>query len=219
MKLILHPGHAKCGSTSIQRWLQLNREELRRNGIVVPDSKLTLRHDNPENPRDTINTYEYLSAILKDRNEKGLAHDLALLLEGAQQLGDTVILSEEFLTDERLMNQQSLIHNTLHDAFDSIQVLYYIRRQDDFILSAWQQWGHKIGRTLQDEIEDSLLRHQPNYLANMRYLESIYGASNIFVRPFDKEFLVGGDLIKDFCHYSGLKWHQYEPLSEIKTGV
>ena len=37
MGLILHPGHTKCGSSSIQKYLYDNRTTLEEKGYAVPD--------------------------------------------------------------------------------------------------------------------------------------------------------------------------------------
>jgi hypothetical protein len=90
----------------------------------------------------------------------------------------------------------------LTDRFE-LKVIMYVRRQDDYISSAWQQWFVK-------EYPDFLtfvLQNVPD-LADWRriiqpWLER-FGRECLDVRLFEPTRFVGGSLLADFAHAAGV---------------
>ena len=96
------------------------------------------------------------------------------------------------------------IHELFSNYFNVRRVLYYIRRQDDFTLSAWQQWGHKTGRGFEEFCNKQLAGGYPNYIENAEMLKSYYGIDILNVAPFSNKSFHKGDLICDFLVRTGL---------------
>ena len=96
------------------------------------------------------------------------------------------------------------IHKLFSKYFNVRRVLYYIRRQDDFILSAWQQWGHKTGRGFAEFCDEQLAGGFPNYIENTKMLKSHYGNDILNVAPFSRKAFHNGDFICDFLIRTGL---------------
>jgi len=140
MNLILHPGHPKCGSSSIQKFLYDNRAALEAKGWAVPDRFFHFRFEKDCDFSFAESPVSYFSKVIRKGNYFRLQNRIEKAIEGAQQAGiHTFIVSAENLADELA----EPLHEIFSTYFDVKKVLYYIRRQDDFLLSAWQQWGHK----------------------------------------------------------------------------
>jgi len=115
-------------------------------------------------------------------------------------------------------NLSSRPTRSLHDIFSKYfnvkKVLYYIRRQDEYLLSAWQQWGHKSGKKFAEYCQVQLRIGHPTYAANAKMLESHYGKGILEVAPFSRNAFHNENLISDFLVKTGL-----DKLSNLKSTV
>ena len=112
--------------------------------------------------------------------------------------GKTILLSAENLSN--LGN-----HNFLKAAGKSrnVRIVVYIRRQDELITSAWQQWHCKV----ETDFQAWLLRGLKTYGQWERLIsdwEGVVGASNLVVRLFERDAMVENNLLKDFVFAIGL---------------
>ncbi|WP_418135401.1 glycosyltransferase family 92 protein [Oceanimonas smirnovii] len=202
MKLIIHPGHAKCGSTSIQNFLRVNRGKLFSSGYLVPDINFNF-FDHPEVRHETESPRAFLEKII-------LGDDVGNFTEKLKSITGkynhhTLIISAENLTNRISPGSNSYkIHQALKENFSEVTLIYYIKPQDNFILSSWQQWGYKKGLTLEEHTKQALAQHQPNYLNAVKCFENIFKKENIHVTPLNKKYLINQDLIMDFCSRSGI---------------
>ncbi len=211
MKLLLHPGHSKCGSTSIQEWVKRNLRALGKNGIAVPSSDCSLASSSR---RARTTTYPYLRRCAESRDMTGFERDFRSLVEEASKRHSTLLWSDEFLTDPRVQDEPCRIHQIVSEHFESVRVVFYIRKQTDFLLAAWEQWNHKRGESLESMVRNSMANHQPDYLSNVRFLQHVYGRENVSLRYLGPETLTEGDLIRDFCTIGGIDSDRYTPLAE-----
>ncbi|WP_251978717.1 hypothetical protein [Salinicola avicenniae] len=210
MKLFLHPGHAKCGSTSIQRAIVRNRQVLADQGIIVPDHHLRLPGEagfeaRAETPRD-------LFRRLKASGDLGELEKRLQVWRKTPSLRDvTLVISAENLINHLMQPIGRQLHGLLADAFDEVEVIYYIRRQDDYLLAAWQQWGFKEGKGFEAYCEQARQQRNPHYLAIGQAFGSLYGREHVTIRPLMPEALRGGDLLSDFFSRLGVPSTTLEP--------
>lgn len=201
MDLILHPGHGKCGSTTIQQFLYDNRAALEEKGCAVPDRLFRFRFERNCDFSVAQPAVRYLADINKKGNFSQLKKRLEKSIENARKTDiHTFILSAENLSGFHT----GPLHEIFSEYFDVKKVLYYIRRQDDFMLSAWQQWGHKSGRSFAEYCSDQMKKGQPQYTKNSEMLASHYGKDVLEVVPFIRRAFHNGDLISDFLARTGL---------------
>lgn len=216
MHLILHPGHAKCGSTTIQRFLHLNRYRLHREGILIPDKELRLPHDKhfdykSDTPRDFFET------LIKLKNPE-LLNDRLYAIRNNPNFSKVIITAEN-LTNH-INGYGEFIHKALRTFFSRITIIYYIKPQDSLILSSWQQWGYKEGYSIENYIRYSLQKRNPNYLQIVRSLEEYYGKENIVIKPLVKDALYKNDLISDFLHEASISIDDLKfPKGEINKSL
>ena len=79
-----------------------------------------------------------------------------------------------------------------------MRVVFYVRRQDDFLISSWQQWHLKVFPSLESYLADRVGRVGNWHSMILPWAEAI-GDENIVVRPFVREQLKDRDIVSDFC--------------------
>lgn len=201
MKLILHPGHPKCGSSSIQKFLHDKRVAFEEEGYAVPDRFFHFRFEKDCDFSVAQSTVEYLKEIQNQGNFQALENRIRKSIRQAQNSNiHTFILSAEILSGVHYRP----FHKIFSKYFDVIKVLYYIRRQDDFLLSAWQQWGHKKGIGFTEYCRQHLKKGRHVYSGTIQLLESCYGKEVLEVAPFSRQAFHNEDLISDFLFKSSL---------------
>jgi len=201
MNLILHPGHSKCGSTSIQKFLYDNRAILKEKGYAIPDRLFYFDFEKEADFSTEHTALKYLLNISKNQSYKTLKKRIEESLKRAQNTNvHTYIISAE--------NLSTLPTNPLHKIFSQYfnmtNVVYYIRRQDDFTLSAWQQWGYKTGKNLEEYCAFQLRGGRPLYSQIITMLTTNYKKEIVVVVPFSRKVFLNGDLILDFLERTGL---------------
>ena len=201
INLILHPGHSKCGSTTIQDFIYKNRHIFLKRGVFLPDVNFNFSGfpdynlDQTQTPRDYLAKIQSGDVPLSDLEAK-----LDKLIDNAKELGcRRVIISAENLINAIGSPMTSAIHKLFNRKFASVNVVYYIRKQSDLFVSAWQQWGHKNGESLNDYIEKMSQTNFGDFNAIVTKLHKYYPKKNINVFPLNKKSLTNNDLIEDFC--------------------
>ena len=186
--LYLHIGHAKAGSTTLQAFLFRNWQQICRAGFALPTARLGLAEGDtpPGNPL----------GALQDIKASGDISPLERWITAATQKYNKHILSSECLFELKWPK----LFTKLTDLVD-IQLIYYVRRQDEILLSAWRQWGLKKGLSLGDFITERLETGQPDYWSNMAPWINKVGLVGHHVRFTSAPFLKGGSILSDFCDH------------------
>lgn len=193
-KIILHIGAPKTGSTAIQNFLGLNAEALRTEGIIVPDDDLGM--SGPVSGSHLRKMVE----LRENPVEGGKALEIAIanIFESANGASAILISAEHLAANKsgpRLFERLAESHD--------IEVILYIRRQDEFILSAWQQWGAKTEEDFLAWLL-SVVGRQADWAAYLKNWETIVPRDKITVRIFDRRQMKDGDVIADFFDLLGL---------------
>jgi hypothetical protein len=205
MRLIIHPGHAKCASTSIQDNLFGNHVLLSSAGHYLVNDDLLINHNNNPSwkPVPPVKIFSrLLDGLLNFTYFE--THLIALESIATQINANSVIITSEVLC--RTNNAEiKRIHESLSTIFDDIQVVYYVRWPDELAISSWEQWRHKEGASLAASINEFV--KQPlaaSMLEVADYLASNYGQLSLTVRGlFDPRYKTI-DIIDDFCELLGL---------------
>ena len=192
--LILHIGGAKSGSTAIQNFLFANRKKLSKIGVVVPNSDLLLA-DGPANQvwfsQNLINDPD-----AKAKFSSALERLCNSFSEKSGAKPRNVIISAENLSNP----------NGLEKIFEGlgfrVSIVLYVRRQEDSYQSAWQQWFSKTEANL-----DSWLAKTDGFFCDWDSVISRWSAispDEFVVRIFDRDELVQGNVVDDFCNVLGI---------------
>lgn len=134
-----------------------------------------------------------------DSCRTALRADLAawLRLRGAQR-ADVLLSSEHWFVGVA----PTALAELFADLGFRVVVVAYLRRQDDFLLSLYNQWV-KTGRitTTFAEFLDSQVADPHSYAYYYRHLDSfsqVFGKDAVIVRLFEEAKMVCGNLIADF---------------------
>ena len=201
MNLILHPGHPKCGSSSIQKFLYDNRATLEAKGYALPDRFFHFGFEKNSDFSIALPPVQFFARIYGQGDYAALENRIVNVIASARTSDvHTIILSAENVSGF----PTGPIHALFSKYFNVQRVLYYIRKQDDFMLSAWQQWGHKTGRGIVEFCDEQVAGGFPDYLENAEMLKSHYGNDILDVAPFSRKVFHNGDLIFDFLVRTGL---------------
>jgi hypothetical protein len=212
VKILLHIGTEKTGSTSIQRFLRRNRERLPRHGFATstslgPRSHVALAVMSLGD-RPTSRLHKRLGlATRSDVEQYRRDRTAALRAELAAYEDATVLLSCEQLSF--LPNNQQKVQRLcdwLHGFSEDIRVLVYLRRQDSMLVALYSQ-ELKSGRTAPLEVpglDKAGAGSKYDYLAMIDRWSQVVGADRVQPRVFERGQLVGGDVIEDYLDAIGL---------------
>jgi hypothetical protein len=189
-KLILHIGAPKTGSSAIQDALTRSAPSLRQKGIIVPDTQLGTKgavegQQVFEFDEKVSNPQQVVDAIRRLADEPGLT---------------AVVVSAENLLGLGHVYAEAL--SGLRDRFD-ISIHAYVRSQDDYIASAWQQWFCKVHSDLWAWLVSELGRIG-NWWKMLEPWLHAFGRDAVNVRLYQRDALLDGDAVADFFEAAGL---------------
>jgi len=206
MKIYLHIGTEKTGTTSIQSFLADNRDELHKHKIMYskvlgdPNNiRLSIALQDTDKIDDSrihakITTKE---KILNFKEE--LRSDLSEEIQ--KEKPEILIISSEHLSSR--MNREKEIKRLkyfLNQFSDDITVIVYLRRQDKFFESLYStaiKKGNVIDFSFPDKGREGQNFH---YNRMLKLWENVFGFENIKVNIFEKSRLFQKDVISDFIH-------------------
>lgn len=204
MKIFLHIGTEKTGTTSIQSYLVDNRELLRQHKIMY--SKVL---GDPNNIRlsialqntDKIDDSRVHAKLTKKEDiltfREKLRQDIKE--EIALQNPDALVISSEHLSSR--MNKEEEVKRLkifLNELSDDVTIIIYIRRQDKFFESLYST-AIKKGNVMDFSFPNKGQEREDFHYNRMLILwENIFGINNIKVKIFDKNKLYQHDIISDF---------------------
>jgi hypothetical protein len=211
-QVTLHVGVPKTGTTTIQSFLGVNEERLRRRGIlyIAPDSL-----ESYPNNRRFFET---------DRLRRGLREIVQRAKDGR---ANHVFWSHEWLSAcdfVRDIERPKLIRSEIPAS--RYRVIVYLRRQDHRLASGYLQAAVKCkeypGRVrtfdtwLQCVLGNDFGRLFEGNLDYARLIQpwvDVFGRESVVVRVFERGQLLGDDLLRDFCDAADL------PAGDLDSGT
>ena len=222
MKTIyLHIGMAKTGTSSIQIFLRDNEEKLKEKGYIY--KFMPFEYPNARIARNGC--FMSRTVLGKDgkTDEQATAERwnavLDILLNWSKE-GDNILLTDEAIWNT-LPGYEYKPLKDLKEFADKnnfcLKVIVYLRRQDEYIESAYKQYVRKHGMTRHF---DYIVEEMPYNFAHIDYevylgnIEEIIGHENFIVRRFDRKYFNGGTIQSDFMNAIGLKLTDEYTISE-----
>jgi len=212
-EIILHVGTEKTGSTSIQRALELSTQKLQDQGYLFPTTLGSPCHihltacalrGSPNHP-----IRQHLALVDDDVFQHFLKKTKSAFFdELASSSCDTVIISDEHI-NVHLIDQGAMEnYRSICEEFGVIsKVIIYLRAQDEFRVSLFSE-AVKCANLKGFDIDNPLpifdnLPPRFNYSRILDNLSNVFGEKSLRVGLFEKDALIGGDIVKDFCHKIG----------------
>jgi hypothetical protein len=193
-KLILHVGHGKTGTTSLQHYLYNNSTELLDLGYLYPTKKSS-RENHALLPAGFVQgeAFKTTNSAYMDgfrRFEQDFQRFWKALLTDIERYSPhTVVLSaEQMFRDFSELSRISMA-NFLNQYFSSIEVVAYVRSPGPDYLSRLAQRA-KTGNQF-PELKARKIRKV------LEFYEGQFPGC-VQVRPFDRKQLLEGDIVNDF---------------------
>jgi hypothetical protein len=201
-QLFLHIGFYKTGSTSLQRNLALNADLLRRQGVCYPYA--------PRAPYTQRWQHVPLAAALPGRTlnwlqpgkvqSLGRAYDKMFDTFASSGCSRLVLSSEGFCDADVSPKMLEWLKAQFTD-FD-ITIVAYIRRQDTYFLSTYQEMI-KTGSDTPLRFENYATANRLYFAQRLAPWRTAFGTERVKVRPFTPQFWPEGELFYDFLNLIG----------------
>jgi len=217
--LYLHIGTTKTGTTAIQAFCMENQELLNRKGYCYP--KFPFRYANVSERR---NAHFLIGEGSPEPDARA-----GLIRTGGRQPGafragmkkvrrcfqkyHSVILSDEGIWSEPYKKREKLWEALLAQGREhgfAIRVVVYLRRQDSYLASTWNQRVKSGVAEGADEPWDSYAARRADigkldYGRRVDGLVNVFGRENVIVRRFEPGKFYQGSLYADFLNAVGLE--------------
>ena len=188
--LYLHIGSNKTATTTLQNRLA-NSES------VLATGKLLY----PRTGRSQVGAHHVLAAHFvsfppKEFQPQQSFEEMMTALDAECSAAPNldVVLSSEMLLHFRHLKVERM--TSLLQRFDTVKVIAYLRRQDQFLPSFYSS---RINNGKALEAFDAFCDNYPiDWLSDLRGWASLVGRDQLTVRPFDKQFWHAGDFVEDF---------------------
>ena len=204
LKIVLHIGGAKCGSSAIQAYLARNAPALAARGLGVPGTALDFE------THVTGEQIWFFEDTASSRDYSGLAGKIEILCKAARLRGlSTLVISAENVCNHPELAEVFASALTSED----VRVVFYVRRQDDFLISSWQQWNLKRFASVGDFLA-ARVGKDARWLTMISPWADALGDDRVAVRPFIRAQLRNGDVIDDFFNQIGISQEGLTPLSK-----
>ena len=154
MKLALHIGTAKTGTTSLQTWFATNRDALGAQGVWYPRApgaenhrKLMVHARDSDKPDPSFGKFGIRTPAEHEAFRTRLRHDLTVEVAASQRLGHHIwVMSSEHLHSKITTPAMiTRLHDLLSPLFDDITIHLHLRPQIDLLVSNASQRA-RMGR-------------------------------------------------------------------------
>lgn len=212
-KLFLHIGFNKTGSTTIQRTLAENSEALLKRGVFYPNNIDASYQQRWQHVPLAAAVPDCNLHWLLPKKRKTLHRAFEELKEAiVAHAFDTLVLSSEGFGETNMGVEKLTWLKEQFVNFD-IFIVAYIRRQDEYFLSTYQE-AIKAGRSRRFNFSDFSSLHQLHFGRRLSAWREVFGHDHVLVRPFSRQHWLGGDLVQDFLATANI---DFEPIAKVKT--
>jgi hypothetical protein len=203
MKIILHIGPHKTGTSAIQAFLHSHAGMLSRQGIHYPDP------GGGERNHHAI-VFGLRTPSLFEATVERLRHIVAQARNAAYRV--CIFSSEMFVEHEVPIA-------ALNGIFDGceVQVVAYLRRPDHLWASAYAQLVKEVDVRRTERIDEDPLPYDCSYSTVLLKWMEHFAPDRMMLAPFDPPQWFGGDLFRDFLFMIGL--HGDMPAMSAPSGV
>lgn len=224
--IYLHIGTPKTGTTAIQNFCSENQEVLNRQGYYYPE--FAYRYSGASRLR---NGHFLFGRVYNEDRSRNIEREEEIFQEGfheiyrAFQTYNNIILSDEGLWNCGFREEESVwekIKKELEQKQIAIKVIVYLRVQDTFLYSWWNQ-RVKEGLRAESQLTWEMMAKelpiiQLNYYDMLEKIADYVGKGNIIVRRFGTGHFIGGTLYTDFVDALGLTYsEEYHVTSERRN--
>jgi len=219
-KLILHCGLHKTGTSTLQKFLYKNKDEMLIKGFDIFDE-----YPNGDVRFGNLSAWvDHSSIISSDNKTKSKVKDtLYKALKARAKKNKTIIFSSEALA--WILDEENIdvLSKKLKEVFDVVKIVFYIRRQDRFAVShygqrtknySFEKFFYKGSNTALPTLDDNSLAYL-NFNQRYDFYSKFFGESHVVFRVFDKNTLFEGDISQDFLKLIGVQLSSFIEVESI----
>lgn len=208
MKLVLHIGTEKTGTTTLQHFLYRNKKALLEQRIALldkfglPNNRKLAAYCQPEDMFDDyFKNLNIQSVEGKSKLLNCVPKDLGDEILKARKKADTLIITSEHF-HSRLTDPASIqrLHDLISPYFDAIEICCYFREQSSLALSSYST-SLVAGDNKDFEIflqHVSPKNHCYNYDALLTKWANVFGRGNLRPLLYGAQHFYEGDIRRDF---------------------
>lgn len=212
--LYIHIGTSKTGTTTIQTYCGINREQLKSKGVLFPI--MPYHYDRITENRNGHFLYAtiYENGVRNKEKEKQVLKQELDYIVDCFKAYDNVLLSEESIwwaTATRRKGLWKYLQEHSQQNNYQVKIIVYLRRQDQFMMSRYNQilktdTGGGTQR-FYEYFKDMNGKYKcvMNYRQRLDYMAKFFPKENIVVKRFDRSYFYNGDLNADFLHILGVE--------------
>ncbi len=195
LKLFLHIGQPKTGSSAIQAFLNYNRENLvKKHHVLYPNFKGSDFGKGFQHNHEKV----FLNAKLNNDYSGCIETFKKCKIYCENNEINKLILSNEGFD---WYWWPELIKQILETLDCDFKIILYLRRQDHWIESAWKQWGFKNREY--NSIQEFSKKINMDWKLSLFHWLNVFKADDFIVRPFEKS-LIGENVVFDFLNIIGI---------------
>lgn len=204
--LYVHIGTTKTGTTAVQSFCIDNQEVLNAKGYCYP--LFPYRYKDVSERRNA----HFLIAEAADRQTGRFREGMDRILSLFEKY-QNIILSDEGIWsavyEQRMCMWKALKAEAKAGGF-RIKVIVYLRRQDTYLISGWNQMvksgiGTGAAKPWKDYVNDLVYINKMNYATHLKKIAAFWGEKNLIVRRFEPKYFYGGSVYSDFLQAVGLE--------------
>ena len=204
MRVKLHIGFHKCGSSALQVGMAKCRLELVAKGVLYPTTH-SLWDGHHKLAWALINKHP--SIAKGHRSDEQSSEQLldAWFSEATDNRSEVIVLSSEefeFLPPNAISRLKALLAG--HD----VEIYAYVRPQDEYLISEYKQQVRMAETAYSGTIDHFFYQHQLNgrfnYWGIMNRWAACFGAGSVIVTSYHRPGLVGQDMLTDFAAAANL---------------
>lgn len=196
MKLSLHIGTPKTGTTSCQQWFAANRDVLREQGVIYPVSLGEINHRAITSY--SLNTNRMTGAFKRPNVETAEEHEVfraqlrdsfAVEIQQYSQAHHWVISNEHLYSRIKTIEMIGRVKEFFAPHFEEISIYLHLRPQVDLLLSNTSQnarLGQKVSLKILTRPAIGEKNDFFNYDGITRRWEAVFGRQNVHLVPFRK---------------------------------
>lgn len=185
-KIYLHIGTPKTGTSSLQKYLYNNRNELIKQRVLYSDDVVEYRHQHLVTAMlndDWLGFIDFFKSLVRKTKN----------IESIQTL---IISSEGFYNHTPDFSEASKLFWQVISEILDLKVVVYLRRQEDFIESYYRQcvinpkntrfvYGQQL--VIEEFIETDRIKAVLDYETNLDAWSTIVGNNNLIVRSYTED--------------------------------
>lgn len=204
--LYVHIGTTKTGTTAVQSFCIDNQEVLNQKGYCYP-----LFPYSYKDVSERRNAH-FLIAEASERSSGRFREGMDRILDLFQKYL-SIILSDEGIWSsayEQRINMWRALKAEAKEAGFKVKVIVYLRRQDTYLISGWNQMvksgiGNGADKPWNDYVQDLVSINKMKYATHLKKIAAFWGEKNIIVRRFEPKHFKGGSVYSDFLDTVGLE--------------